>query len=109
MVRHQVAGALIGGVLSLALACSGCDPTSGVDPASGAPGTAAAVGSARPAATQVPRSSQGPKPLSCAGRVFSQMTPAQRAGQLFTVGIAGSPASEVARAVTAYHFGSLMF
>jgi beta-N-acetylhexosaminidase len=37
------------------------------------------------------------------------MTPAQRAGQLFTVGIAGSPASEVARAVAAYHFGSLMF
>ena len=37
MVRHQVAGALIGGVLSLALACSGCDPTSGGAPASGAP------------------------------------------------------------------------
>ena len=99
MVRHQVAGALIG-VLSLALACPGCDPTSG--------GTAAAVGSARPAATQVPRS-QVPKPLSCATRVFSQMTTAQRAGQLFTVGIAGNPASEVARAVAAYHFGSLMF
>jgi beta-N-acetylhexosaminidase len=109
MVRHQVAGALIGGVLSLALACSGCDPTSGGDPASGAPGTAAAVGSARPAATQVPRSSQVPKPLSCPARIFSRMTPAQRAGQLFAVGIAGSPASEVARAVAAYHFGSLMF
>jgi beta-N-acetylhexosaminidase len=37
------------------------------------------------------------------------MTPAQRAGQLFTVGIAASPASGVARAVAAYHFGSLMF
>src|SRR6266550_6795507 len=108
MVRHQVVGALIGGVLSLALACSGCDPSSGGAPASAAPGTAAAIGSARPAATQV-RRSQIPKPLSCAARVFSQMTPAQRAGQLFTVGIAGSPASEVARAVTAYHFGSLMF
>src|SRR5690348_18375901 len=94
MVRHQVAGALIGGVLSLALACSGCDPTSGGDPASGAPGTAAAVGSARPAATQVPRSSQVPKPLSCPARIFSRMTPAQRAGPLFAVGIAGSPAPQ---------------
>ncbi|MGH3175591.1 MAG: glycoside hydrolase family 3 N-terminal domain-containing protein [Streptosporangiaceae bacterium] len=112
MVRHQVAGALIGGVLSLVLACSGCSLTSGSDPAASgtavASGTTAAVGSARPAATQAPRS-QIPKPLSCAARVFSQMTPAQRAGQLFTVGIADSPASEVARAVAAYHFGSLMF
>jgi beta-N-acetylhexosaminidase len=36
------------------------------------------------------------------------MTTAQRAGQLFAVGIATSPGSEVARAVTAYHFGSLL-
>ncbi|MGH3125129.1 MAG: glycoside hydrolase family 3 N-terminal domain-containing protein, partial [Streptosporangiaceae bacterium] len=90
----------------------GCSLTSGSDPAASgtavASGTTAAVGSARPAATQAPRS-QIPKPLSCAARVFSQMTPAQRAGQLFTVGIADSPASEVARAVAAYHFGSLMF
>jgi len=106
MVRHQVAGALIGAVLSLALACSGCDPTSGGDQASGTSGTPAGVGSVRPAATQTP---QAPKPLSCAARIFARMTLAQRAGQLFTVGIAGSPASEVAAAVTAYHFGSLMF
>ena len=37
------------------------------------------------------------------------MTAGQRAGQLFLVGIAGRPRSEVARAVAAYHFGSLMF
>jgi beta-N-acetylhexosaminidase len=109
MVRHQVAGALIGGVLSLGLACSGCDPISGGAPASGAPGTpTAAAASARPAATQAP-SPQAPKPLSCAARVFARMTAAQRAGQLFMVGIAGSPGSEVARAVAAYHFGSLLF
>ena len=65
--------------------------------------------SARPAATQAPPSPQAPKPLSCAARVFSRMTAAQRAGQLFMVGIAGSPASKVARAVAAYHFGSLLF
>ena len=107
MVRHQVAGTLIGGVLSLALACSGCDPISGGAPASGAPGTPAAAGSARAAATHA--SPQASKPLSCTARVFSRMTPAQRAGQLFMVGIAGAPGSEVARAVAAYHFGSLMF
>ena len=105
MVRHQVAGALIGGVLSLALACAGCDPTSGGS--SGAP--TAVVGSARPAATQASASPKAPQPLSCAARVFARMTPAQRAGQLFAVGIAGSPGSVVARAVAAYHFGSLMF
>ena len=92
MVRHQVAGALIGGVLSLALACSGCDPTSGGAPASGAPGTPAAAGSARPVTTQASRSPQARKPLSCAARVFARMTAAQRAGQLFMVGIAGAPA-----------------
>jgi beta-N-acetylhexosaminidase len=36
------------------------------------------------------------------------MTMAQRAGQLFAVGIAASPRSGVARAVKAYHFGSLL-
>jgi beta-N-acetylhexosaminidase len=37
------------------------------------------------------------------------MTVAQRVGQLFLVGIAGNPGAEVASAVTAYHFGSLLF
>jgi beta-N-acetylhexosaminidase len=106
MVRHQVAGTLIGGVLALALACSGCDPTS--SGSSGAPTAAAA--SARPAATQAPPPSpQARKPLSGAGQIFAKMTTAQRAGQLFAVGIAGSPGSVVARAVASYHFGSLMF
>src|SRR5947208_4762387 len=109
MVRHQVAGALIGGVLALALACSGCDPTAGGHTASAAPGTPAAAGSVRPAATQAARSPQASKPLSCAARVFSRMTVTQRAGQLFMVGIAEAPGAEVARAVAAYHFGSLIF
>ena len=108
MVRHQVAGALLGGVLSLALACSGCDSTSGSAAASGAPATAAAAGSARPAPTQASPSPQAGQPLSCAARVFSRMTMAQRAGQLFAVGIATSPGSEAARAVRTYHFGSLL-
>ena len=37
------------------------------------------------------------------------MTVAQRVGQLFLVGIADAPRNEVARAVAAYHFGSLLF
>jgi beta-N-acetylhexosaminidase len=37
------------------------------------------------------------------------MTAAQRIGQLFMVGLAGQPASQVARAVGVYHFGSLLF
>jgi beta-N-acetylhexosaminidase len=37
------------------------------------------------------------------------MTAAQRVGQLFMVGLAAEPRSEVARAVAAYHFGSLLF
>ena len=37
------------------------------------------------------------------------MSEAQRVGQLFLVGIAGSPAAEVARAVRTYHFGSLLW
>jgi beta-N-acetylhexosaminidase len=37
------------------------------------------------------------------------MTVAQRVGQLFLVGIAAEPGSEVARSVAAYHFGSLLF
>jgi beta-N-acetylhexosaminidase len=36
------------------------------------------------------------------------MTEAQRIGQLFLVGIAGDPVSDVAQAVAAYHFGSLL-
>jgi beta-N-acetylhexosaminidase len=37
------------------------------------------------------------------------MTEAQRVGQLFLVGIAGAPAAEAAQAVSAYHFGSLLW
>jgi beta-N-acetylhexosaminidase len=46
---------------------------------------------------------------SCVTHVFSQMSEAQRVGQLFLVGIAGAPAGEVAPAVGTYHFGSLLF
>jgi len=109
MVRHQVVGAAVGCLLALALACSGCGLTSGGRPAAGSASTSASIPSARPAASTVSRSAQAPEPLSCPARVFSRMTTAQRVGQLFMVGIADGLSSEVARAVTAYHFGSLLF
>jgi beta-N-acetylhexosaminidase len=105
MVRRQVAV----GVLSLVLACSGCGLTSGGHPAAGPPGTSASTRSTRPAASHAAPSPQATKPPSCPARVFSRMTVAQRAGQLFLVGVADDPRSEVARAVAAYHFGSLLF
>jgi beta-N-acetylhexosaminidase len=47
--------------------------------------------------------------LSCPDQVFARMSEAQRVGQLFLVGIAGDPVSDVAQAVDTYHFGSLLF
>jgi beta-N-acetylhexosaminidase len=105
MIRRQLAA----GVLSLVLACSGCGLTSGGHPAAGPSGTQASIRSTHSAPTQAAPSPQARgEPLSCPARVFSRMTVAQRVGQLFLVGIAGDPRSEVARAVAAYHFGSLL-
>ena len=109
MVRHQVVGASVGCLLALALACSGCRLTSGGQPAAGPAGTSASTPSARPATTKVSQPPPARQTLSCAARVYSRMTTAQRVGQLFMVGIADDPRSEVARAVASYHFGSLVF
>ena len=108
MVRRQLAAPVLGCVLSLALACSGCGLSSGGQPTAGSPSTSASISVARPAAGQIRRPQAGAR-LSCPARVFSRMTAAQRVGQLFLVGIADEPGSEVARAVAAYHFGSLLF
>jgi len=105
MIRRQAAA----WVLSLVLACSGCGLTSGGHPAAGPPGTSASIRSAGPALSHAAPSTQATKPLSCPARVFSRMTAAQRVGQLFLVGVADDPRSEVARAVAVYHFGSLLF
>ena len=69
--------------------------------------TSAGIASASPVTSKV--SQPTPTPISCPAQVFSRMTAAQRVGQLFMVGIAAGPGSEVARAVAGYHFGSLMF
>ena len=47
---------------------------------------------------------------SCADRVLARMTLAQRVGQLFIVGLAGSVLdAATAQAIRAYHFGSVSF
>lgn len=45
-------------------------------------------------------------PLSCPARIESQMTEAQRVGQLFLVAFEGDPAAEAASTAGSYHFGS---
>ncbi len=81
---------LYASIAALGLACSACS---------------AGVG-----ASDVPVAAPSPSPSSsCPAQVFARMTEAQRVGQLFLVGIAGDPISEVAKAVTTYHFGSLLY
>jgi len=114
VVRHRVAGTFLGCVLTVALACAGCSSAaSSGQPAAGAAGTSAAtaIATARSAASPASPASPSPSraPLSCPARVFAQMSAAQRVGQLFLVDLASQPASAVAQAVAAYHFGSLLF
>lgn len=111
MVRHRAAGTFLGCVLTVALACAGCSSAAGSgQPAAGPAGTAAATAIATAPSAATPASpSPSRAPLSCPARVFAQMSAAQRVGQLFLVDLASQPASAVAQAVAAYHFGSLLF
>ena len=94
----------------VALACAGCSSSGGSSSAGSSPGGGASAGASSrgPLASPTPPPSRS-SPASCAARVFSRMTEAQRVGQLFLVGIAGEPAEDTADAVAAYHFGSLLF
>lgn len=96
-----------GGAL-VALGCSGCASGSGssAPPAATRLTSPASPGSARSLA---PGAVSVAPPPSCPAQVYSRMTQAQRVGQLFLVGIAGAPAADVAQAVRAYHFGSLLW
>ncbi len=92
---------LIACLISLLVTCSGCGIVSS--------GTPASV-SATPAPSREGNPFEAPEaPLSCPAQVLSRMSEAQRVGQLFLVGIAGEPVSDVAQAVRTYHFGSLLF
>jgi beta-N-acetylhexosaminidase len=88
---------------ALAIACSGCG-----GPAGGKPQRAPAT--ALPSASHAQSSPRSVARSSCAARVFSRMTEAQRVGQLFMVGLAGDESGPaLAHAVRAYHFGSVLF
>ncbi len=85
----------------LTAACSGCGLLSGSAAApTAAPATTGHVGHVTSHPSSAP---------SCPDQVFSRLSEAQRVGQLFLVGIAGDPISDVAQAVDTYHFGSLLF
>jgi beta-N-acetylhexosaminidase len=100
---------LLAVLLALALACTGCGPTSVGSSASSSPRAAPTTPLPSPSASSDQASSAPVAAESCPARVYAGMTEAQRVGQLFIVGIAGDPNSVVAPAVATYHFGSLLF
>ena len=104
MMRRLRTWTLLVSVLALGLACSACEATSSAGVGKPSP-TWARLSSPHPGAGQ---SSPQSAPPSCPAQVFSRLTEAQRVGQLFLVGLAGDPVPDVAQAVAAYHFGSLL-
>ena len=96
---------LLAGLLAGAVAVSGCGGSQ--------EGTASP--SAPPSSHRITRApaSQPTTPsaaASCADRMLARMTLAQRVGQLFIVGLAGSVLdAATAQAIRAYHFGSVSF
>jgi beta-N-acetylhexosaminidase len=104
MTRAQLVALLV-----LALACTGCGPTSTGSSASNSPRAAPTASLPSPSASSDQASSAQATAESCPARVYAGMSEAQRVGQLFIVGIAGDPNSVIAPAVATYHFGSLLF
>jgi beta-N-acetylhexosaminidase len=88
-------------------ACGGSSPGGAARSAAAPHTTATGTGPGSPAAS--PSAAAGP-PRSCADRVLARMSLAQRVGQLFVVGLAGSVLdSATAQAIRTYHFGSVSF
>ena len=103
---------LIACLISLVVACSGCGiiPGGKPAPASATPRPSREGTSATHAPSRDSSPAAAPQAsLSCPARVLSRMSEAQRVGQLFLVGIAGEPVTDIAQAVRTYHFGSLLF
>ena len=105
--------------LVVVAACAGCSFGLGTGNAATPSASVASVpassivmpsaGTTRPPATSAPASGTAPAPTSCAQRVFTSMTEAQRVGQLFLVGVVPDAASPgVAAAIDTYHFGSVL-
>ena len=99
---------LLAAVVMAVSACGGSSTGGGARPAAATPhatATRTAPGSRVPG----PSAAAGPT-QSCADRVLARMSLAQRVGQLFIVGLAGSVLdSATAQAIRTYHFGSASF
>jgi beta-N-acetylhexosaminidase len=93
-------------VLVLALAAAGC----GAAPADQSRPT---TPTSHPASKTAPASRAapaGPATMSCAATVYDRMTEAQRAGQLFLVGLTADQLDQAtAAAIQSDHFGSVLF
>jgi len=87
-------------------ACGGSSPGGAARSAAATPHTTA-TGTGRGSPAASPPAAAG---TSCADRVLARMSLAQRVGQLFVVGLAGSVLdSATAQAIRTYHFGSASF
>jgi beta-N-acetylhexosaminidase len=103
--RPRILAGLLLAALAAVSGCAGCSGapalTSPAPPTHRTAGTGPGSPASRPSAAA---------PRSCAGRVLARMTLAQRVGQLFIVGLAGSVLDQAtAQAIRTYHFGSASF
>src|SRR5882757_3286050 len=108
--QHPATHALAGLLLAVLVAVSACggSPSGSARPSATTPHTTAAQAAPRPPAPS-PSAAPG-SPQSCADRVLARMPLAQRVGQLFVVGLAGSVLdSATAQAIRTFHFGSASF
>lgn len=99
-------------VVSVALLLAACAPST-VSPAPSAPPTAGGTPTPLVTATTTPTPAPTPTPTptaECAARVAATLSPAQRIGQLFLLGLADNQLgpAEIA-AIRTHHFGSVWF
>jgi beta-N-acetylhexosaminidase len=106
--RSGVLAGLLAAAVMAVPACGGSSAGGVARPAAGPP-HAAASRTGPPSAAASPSPPPG-KSQTCADRVLARMSLAQRVGQLFVVGLAGSVLdSATAQAIRTYHFGSVSF
>jgi beta-N-acetylhexosaminidase len=101
LIRRRVA--LVACIVLALTACVACGSAAGRTAAQ-APTTWAPLFSTLPATAA--GAEKVTPPLSCPVRIESQMTEAQRVGQLFLVAFEGDPAAEAASTAGTHHFGS---
>jgi beta-N-acetylhexosaminidase len=110
-VRRVPRSRILAGLLLAALAAvSGCAGSSGARALTPPPPASHRTATARASSGSPPSRPSAAAPQSCADRVLTRMTLAQRVGQLFIVGLAGSVLDQAtAQAIRTYHFGSASF